>query len=246
MENERPSRSKQPTCQQVDNITSHEHRIDNTVVPFVYMVYQRVEYLQQALESLKQSDFPRSTVPLIISLDGRVPAMVEFVQSLKTSRDFRIYTMIHPHACYDHPTSFPGNDTKLEGRNDWSATCAKHHFAWMLRQVFRLDLSSFGKVEHFMFMEEDYLVAPTIYSTIVQGLNAMEQYDTEFLGLGFDLKPGGQRRNIRGANVMDMFHMSSFVTGPMTLSRQIYKRFVAGMQEFCTFDDVSGLEGLAL
>jgi hypothetical protein len=45
----------------------------------------------------------------------------------------------------------------------------------MMKTVFALPFDV-QVVENFLFMEHDYIVAPTVHSTIVQGLNAMKQF----------------------------------------------------------------------
>ena len=106
-------------------------------VPFVFMVFNRLHYFNQSIESLRQSDFPRDRVPVIISHDGHVPDIVHYVETMKS--DFQVIQLFHPFSCYDHQSSFPGNDEKLnEGyRGDKAGnsrtaqvTCAKHHFTW--------------------------------------------------------------------------------------------------------------------
>jgi len=261
-----------------------QHTVDNTVVPFVYMVYKRVDYLKKSVDSLRRSDFPRHRVPLIISHDGRVPEVVEFVDSLK--KEFNVVQLFHPYSCYEHPHSFPGNDTSLnEGykgdaygnpREAW-VTCCKHHFTWILRTVFgssddelgltdsgalsahrqrqqstdddvnaeakeSLDDLSSSMVDTFLFMEEDYVVAPTVYGAIIEGLNVIELNDHKtsngigFLGVGLDPTEGNA---VHEPTYMDSdtWFVSAFRTGPMTMNRRAFAQLQRHAQDYCRFDE---------
>lgn len=232
---------------------ARRHTVHNTVVPFVYMVYKRVDYLKKAIDSLRRSDFPKTRVPLIISHDGHVPEVVEYVESLKS--EFQVIQLVHPHSCYDHPYSFPGNATELnvgyEGdtfgnpRAPW-ATCAKHHFTWMIKTVFDGLNLRFGKrragrqaTDTFLFLEEDYLVAPTIYEAVVEGLNLMEMHEKdgfEFFGLGMDPTEGGGKLQPTYISNNAWF-ASVFRSGPMTISRKIFERFRDEAAAYCRFDE---------
>ena len=159
--------------------SEHEH------IPFVIMAFRRVEYLKQMIASLLASDFPHETVPIVISHDGRVPEMMDYVQSLLNDHEhnkLNIIQLIHPHSCYEHPHSFPGNDTSLNvgyagdsygnPRSAW-ATCCKHHFTWMMNTVFR-DLDALQPYDTFFFLEEDYVVSRTVYSSLCQGTKTIQ------------------------------------------------------------------------
>jgi hypothetical protein len=98
------------------------------------MVYKRVDYLKRMIDSLRNSDFAKDNVPLIISHGGRLPEMVEYAESLK--EEFDVLQLFHPFSCYDHPDSFPGDDVSLNDgyKGDTygnprtaSITCYKHH-----------------------------------------------------------------------------------------------------------------------
>jgi hypothetical protein len=122
--------------------------------------------------------------------------MVEYVESLK--KEFQVIQIFHPYSCFEHPDSFPGDDKELNKdykgdlfgnpRSPW-ATCCKHHFTWMLNTVFAMKFDSL-EVDNFLFLEEDYIVAPTVYSTIASGLNVMEslekKLDDGFFGIALD------------------------------------------------------------
>lgn len=170
--------------------------VENTTVPLVFMVFKRVEYFQKAIESLRKSDFPKSRIPLIISHDGHVPEMVEYVETLK--KEFQVIQIFHPYSCFEHPDTFPGDDKELNKdykgdrygnpRSPW-ATCCKHHFTWMLKTIFEMKFDSL-QVDNFLLLEEDYIVAPTVYSTIASGLNVMaareKELDDGFFGIALD------------------------------------------------------------
>jgi alpha-mannosidase II len=221
-----------------------DHTSNSTVyVPLVYMVFNRVDYLTQAMDSLRKSDFPRGRVPIIISHDGHIEEMVSFVQSLKT--DFHVIQIFHPHSCYDHPHSFPGDDPKLNenykgdtygNRREAKVTCCKHHFTWLMNEVFQLD--EVKKADSFLFMEEDYIVAPTIYSSVDSGVNLFHRPDLAGTYFGITLDPTEGYSVAKPPSIAENeWTDKKFVTGPMILDRTMYGRIKQNAQEYCTFDD---------
>lgn len=210
-------------------------------------VYNRLQYLNQSIESLKESDFPRDRVPLIISHDGSVPEVVRFVEDVK--KEFMVIQLFHPFSCFEHPDTFPGEDEKLnEGfKGDkygnprtGKITCAKHHFTWMLNEVFSLNITtSNGTVDSFVFLEEDYVVAPKIYEAILAGLGVLHAMEDHvpggLLGLSLDPTLAGNRRE--PAWVGNAWFTQSFMTGPMSFSRSIFDKIKANAFEYCDFDD---------
>ena len=237
---------------------SHDEYSGAAKVPFVFMVHKRLEYMEKAIESLRNSDFPKSQVPIIVSHDGRVPEMMQYVESLKS--EFHVIQLFHDHACYDHPHAFPGNDTSLNTgykgdtfgnkREAW-VTCAKHHFTWLLKTVFE-DLripregsdtdevsSESELVDTFMFLEEDYVVGPTIYSALIEGLKLTQQYESKsdggFLGVGLDPTHGGSK--FEPSTKSDEWFVEAFHSGPMTLNRNVYQKLRDHASEYCRFDD---------
>lgn len=247
-----PKKKPPPPCQ-FHNISLKTFTVNETIVPFVFMVHKRVKYLQAAMESLRASDFPSASVPVIVSHDGNVKEMVDYVNTLKDEGYFHIVQLFHPHSCYDHPKSFPGDDSSLnEGfagdtygnPRTASITCCKHHFTWMLNKVFQLDFGDDedddSVVDHFLFTEEDYLVSPTVYATIIRGLNAIDQFETEFtegagfLGVALTATTAQKPRLFHG----ESFNIAPFTSGPMTLSRRVFERFRNhAAAEYCQYDD---------
>jgi hypothetical protein len=212
-------------------------------VPLVYMVYNRVDYLKRAIDSLRDSDFPRKTVPIIISHDGHIQDMVSYVESIKS--DFKVIQLFHPHACSEHPHTFPGDDPKLNENYKGDAygnpregriTCCKHHFTWLMNKVFGLD--EVKQASAFFFMEEDYIVGPTVYSTLVNGFKQLEEdhLNESFFGLALDPTEGFVYNAPEGGSE-DFWYDKRFVTGPMAFTRNIFDRIKKNAREYCTFDD---------
>lgn len=218
--------------------------VDDTNVPFVIMVYKRVDYLQQSVESIRNSDFPAKRLPLVISVDGHVQEVIDYVESLKD--EFQIELLVHPFSCHDHPKSFPGDDPKLnEGykgdkyHNPRTAkiTCCKHHFTWLLSTVFSMD--KLVPFETFVFLEEDYVVAPSIYKSVAAGLDAMEELKEEtnggFLGISFDPTHGGMKSLGKGASP-EFWSATQFISGPMTLNRSTFLKIKENSDSYCGVD----------
>ncbi|GKZ00264.1 alpha-mannosidase 2 [Mayamaea pseudoterrestris] len=228
-----------------------EQRLSDVVrstkkVPFVYMVYKRVDYLKKAIESLRISDYPKERVPLIISHDGHVPEVVSYVESLKG--EFQIIQLFHPHSCYEHPDTFPGDDPKLNEkyqgdgygnpRSAW-VTCCKHHFTWMLHTVFdtlEIKNDDGSKVDTFLFLEEDYVVGPTVYRAIIAGLEVVAHNGDLFFGVGLDPSDGNAKSEPYWIP-RDSWFADTFHSGPMTLSRSMYERIQQNAVHYCRFDD---------
>mmetsp|Transcript_83 Transcript_83/g.95 ORF Transcript_83/g.95 Transcript_83/m.95 type:complete len:1276 (+) Transcript_83:55-3882(+) len=217
---------------------------NTNAVPFVFMVHDRVDYFKVAIESLRNSDFPKK-LPLIISHDGHVPEMMEYVKSLKS--EFNVIQIFHPHACYDHPHEFPADAPELnegyEGdiyhnkRSPW-ATCAKHHWIWMTKTVFDMDFDIEESVESIFFIEEDYVVSPTIYSTIMQGLS-LAVNDSKYFGIIFDRTNSGTDKakvpHVR-AGEQD-WHEMYFKTGPFAIGRKTWQKVINARDVFCERDE---------
>jgi N-acetylglucosaminyltransferase II (MGAT2)/Alpha mannosidase middle domain/Glycosyl hydrolases family 38 C-terminal domain/Glycosyl hydrolases family 38 N-terminal domain len=210
------------------------------IVPFVFMVYKRVDYLKEVIETLRKSDFDAARIPLIISLDGHVPEMIEYVHSLKN--EFKVTQLIHEFACHDHPTTFPGDDPALnEGykgdtynnKRSWQITCCKHHFTWMLKTVFTLDM----KADAFLFMEEDYTVANNIYENILTSLDLLVngRDKDDLFGITLDPTDGASKpdKTLRA----DGWYVRTFVSGPMVLTRAMWDKIQSHATEFCSYDD---------
>lgn len=233
------------TVEEGREIPNQKYSVLNTSVPFVYMVHKRDKHFKEAMRSLLASDFPREKVPIVISHDGRVKDMIDFVKSMKAH--FLVIEWFHPFSCYDRPTSFPGDDASLnvgyEGdsygnpRSPW-ATCAKHHFTWMLNEVYRNEkLRSF---DSFVFLEEDYIVSGSVYSAIISGMNVREKLEEEsgmnFFAVAMDPSRGDTvDEPIWYSN--QSWYSTTFSSGPMVLSRNDFGVLAEHKIEYCTFDD---------
>jgi len=215
------------------NSDSHKNRI-----AAVYMVYNRLDYLKWAIDTLRESDYPKS-MPVIISHDGHIPEMVDYVESVKS--EFHIIQLFHPYACSEHPDTFPGDDPKLNqgyngdsygNKREGKITCCKHHFTWLMNTVF--GMKELQAVDGFLFMEEDYIVSPTIYQTIQKGFKYIDTKDlrNDFFGVTFDPSLG-YTYPVPEADWIQ----STFVSGPMAIRRDIFAKIKAHAQDYCTWDD---------
>ena len=205
----------------------------------VYMVYDRVDYLKQAIDTLRESDYP-TTLPLVISHDGHNAEVVQYVESLKS--EFKIIQLFHPFSCTEHPDTFPGEDPKLNenfagdtfgNKRESKITCCKHHFSWMINTVFDMEVTQM--MDGFLFLEEDYIVAPTIYQTIQKGFTYIDTKHRreEFFGLTFDPTDGYAYKIEPSADWIER----KFVTGPMALRRDIFAKIKSHARDFCEWDD---------
>ena len=222
--------------------------IANETIPFVIMSYKRLGYLKQVIESILNSDFPRDRVPLIISHDGHVPEMMEYVLSLRENQTFpKLIQLIHPYSCHDHPNTFPGDDPELNVNYRGDAynntrlgtiTCCKHHFTWLMNTVFTR-LSELEDVDTFLFTEEDYILGPRIYQALVNGKYLLEEKEKEiengFFGLVLDSSALGSSVGPRFTD-MNTWHTSAFVSGPMTLNRKVFGQIQQNAANYCGMD----------
>ena len=208
-------------------------------IPAVYMVYNRVQYLRQAIDSLRQSDFPRDRVPIIISHDGYVEEVIHYVNSIKS--EFQVIQVFHPFACAEHKDTFPGDDPKLNlnysgdaygNKREGKVTCCKHHFTWLINHVFRMN--EMKDADGFMFLEEDYIVAETIYETIQTGLTHIDGKEDTYFGLTFDITEG---YTYSSNGHQDEWFEKRFITGPMAIRRSMFQKIKQNAKEYCTFDD---------
>lgn len=211
-------------------------------IPAVFMVYKRADYLKEVIESLRLSDYPRDTLPIIISHDGYVEEVVSYVESIKS--EFHVIQLFHPHSCLEHPSSFPGDDPNLNkgykgdtygNKREGKVTCCKHHFTWMLNTVFGLEETE--DADGFLFLEEDYKVAPTIYETIQNGFSYIDEgkYQEKYFGITLDPTEGYSYNltHLQGRS----WREKRFVTGPMAIRRDMYAKMKANAKVYCTWDD---------
>ena len=222
---------------------SNPHEIDQDDgddIAAVYMVYKRADYLKKAIDTLRESDYPK-TLPVIISHDGHDKTIVDYVESIKS--EFNIVQLFHPFSCAEHTDTFPGNDPKLNenyngdtygNKRDSKITCAKHHFSWMINEVFQSkELMAIGG---FLFLEEDYIVAPTVYEIIKKGFAYIDSNGSreEFFGLTLDPTDGyAYSAPPEGSSWVERH----FVTGPMAIRRDIFAKISSHAKDFCKFDD---------
>lgn len=216
------------------------------IIPIVIMTFQRIDYLKKLIQSIRDSDADISRVPIIISQDGDVPEMTAYVDSLHG--EFNIKRIVHPYSCYEHPDDFPRDKSGRLNKGfagdsygnprDGKITCCKHHFTWMLKTVFQ-DLEFDIDVESFLFLEEDYALAPNFYETVIHGLELMKDHklpDNErFFGLALDPTNGGTENE---PNVEeDSFYASTFISNPVVIERSMFANFLKNSRIFCTYDD---------
>ncbi|KAG7358910.1 glycosyl hydrolase family 38 protein [Nitzschia inconspicua] len=211
-------------------------------IPAVFMVYKRADYFKEVIESLLSSDYPRDTLPIIISHDGHVEEMVSYVETIKSK--FRVIQLFHPHSCSEHPFTFPGDDPKLnEGyqgdtygnKREGKVTCCKHHFTWMLNTVFGLEETK--DADGFLFLEEDYKVAPTIYETIQNGFSYIDEENLQEKYFGITLDPTEGYAYKAPALEGSSWREKRFVTGPMAIRRDMFYRIKANAKVYCNWDD---------
>lgn len=211
-------------------------------IPAVFLVYNRPDYLKKAIDSLRLSDYPRDEVPIIISHDGHVKEMMAYVESIKS--EFHVIQLFHPHACSEHPSTFPGDDPKLNqdykgdtygNKREAKICCLKHHFTWMINEVFGLKETK--DADAFLFLEEDYIVAPTVYETVQNGFNYIDESDrqNDFFGVTLDPTEGYGKVVPRAA--AGKWIEKQFVTGPMAIRRDMFAKIKANARDYCTFDD---------
>jgi hypothetical protein len=232
-----------------DHVTSDtNHPIANETIPFVIMSYKRLDYLKAAVESIEKSDFPRDRVPLIVSHDGHVPEMIDYVQSLRDNKRFpKLIQLIHPFSCHDHPNTFPGDDPALNvnykgdaynNKRTGLTTCCKHHFTWLMTNVFT-QLKELLDVDTFLFTEEDYILGPKTYQAIVNGKHSLEQNEKNieggFFGMALDPTIGGSTPDPTPSSP-NAWHKSAFISGPMTMNRKIYQRMQQHAANYCGVD----------
>ncbi|KAL3939557.1 MAG: hypothetical protein SGBAC_005744 [Bacillariaceae sp.] len=220
---------------------AHARSVYKYEIPIVFMVQKRVEYFKRVIDSLQQSDYPRDTVPIIISHDGHVQEMVDFVESIRS--DFQVIQLFHPFSCIEHQHSFPGDDPSLNkvykgdsygNLRDAHVCCLKHHFTWMINEVFAL--VGVKNADGFLFMEEDYIVAPSIYETLQTGFGFLDQDSRrdEYFGLTLDITDNFANKI---PNKRNRWTTKRFVSGPMTIGRRMFDRLKLSSNKYCEFDD---------
>jgi alpha-1,6-mannosyl-glycoprotein beta-1,2-N-acetylglucosaminyltransferase len=105
----------------------------------------------------------------------------------------------------------------------------------MMNTVFGLEETK--DADGFLFLEEDYKVAPTIYETIQNGFGYIDEgnHQEKYFGVTLDPTEGYTFEAIKkeGRN----WGEKRFVTGPMAIRRDIFSKIKANANEYCTWDD---------
>jgi hypothetical protein len=229
---------------------------ENTpIIPIVIMVFNRVDYLKQCIDSIRNSDFNKKRVPIIISQDGDVAEVTKYIESLQD--EFWIHRLVHPYSCYEHQDGFPGDtagtlNANYEGDSyrhprEGKVTCCKHHFTWLIKTVhsnLTLRGNAQDHIQHFFFTEEDYIVGPNVYESIVRGVGFLDQVElpkddvainTTAFGLLLDPTNGNSRPV--PSHLEPGFYLTPFVTGPMVLSKTVIGEIISAAKSYCEFDD---------
>jgi alpha-1,6-mannosyl-glycoprotein beta-1,2-N-acetylglucosaminyltransferase len=193
------------------------------------------------------------------------------VNQLKTNLSNPVISIFHPFSCMEHPNSFPGNETTYNlnytgdsfgNLRDGKITCCRHHFTWMIKTVFETTRIFVPDNNHpptttvnaFLFLEEDYVVSPTIYETVLSGLRLYHQLSNEndtgegYFGVTLEgdhtaatIVSQWQRTTNNNKKkqqlVEEGWKLKQFKTGPMVITRDIWNQFQQHAFEYCTYDD---------
>lgn len=104
----------------------------------------------------------------------------------------------------------------------------------MMQNVWDMDLGIDGvNVDAMFFMEEDYIVSPSIYETVLTGLDLSS--DSSYFGIVLDVTNGGIER--LPDTVEDGWVERQFRTGPMAFPRRTWEAFKSAKDVFCKYDD---------
>lgn len=212
---------------------------DRYDIAAVYMVNERVGYLKRAIDTLRESDYPERQ-PVVISHDGRNKEVVDYVDGLK--KEMNVVQIFHPYSCSEHPDSFPGDDPELNrgykgdtfgNKRDGRITCCKHHFTWLINTVFGME--ELRKLQGFLFLEEDYIVAPTVYETMDRGFAYIDSSGRrdEFFGVILDPSDAYAYDFPKTADWIQR----GFVTGPVAIRRDVFAEIKRHARDFCEWDD---------
>ena len=91
-------------------------------------------------------------------------------------------------------------------------------------------------MDGFLFLEEDYIVAPTFYENIQKGFAYIDSKgrQEEFFGLVLDPTDGYA---FQAPSKDSGWVERQFVTGPMAIRRDIFAKINTHAKDFCEFDD---------
>ena len=99
-----------------------------------------------------------------------------------------------------------------------------------------MDLTSQG-FDHVVFFDEEYLLSLDVYKVVVQGLNAIMEFEntTSVKALGVGLAA----RSPQHAYMKDTsaFNLAPFTSGPITMSREIYALIRDHAEDYCHIDE---------
>ena len=218
-------------------------------------VHNRLQHLEQLLESLEQNQFIRDTL-IITSHDLYSPHIHELVTSVRYTRVIPIY---YPYSQQLHNNTFPGPDPndcpkrmqreealRINCNNadtpdqygnyrEAQFTSIKHHWFWKIITVFeKLDCLR-GYTGHVLFLEEDHYTSPDFVATALQlvELRNASCPECDFINMGVY-----QPKNTEGASNVFVYE---WVAGEHNMGfgmdRGTWDRIKSCADYFCKFDD---------
>ncbi len=196
---------------------------DAPEVHWLVLFNKRVWAQEITLQSLHDAGVRKN---ILISADGLDSERQREVISKFNTLEARV--IHHPFACSRHPTTFPGNDPRLNigyrgdlyknNRSEW-ATCLKHHWWWAMHIAWR-DLRDMSLL---CFLEEDTPIHPQTLDWIRHTSRDHIEDDT------FGLK----------------LHSTASSGIPMCMTSKTWERVSSDAAKFCEHDDYNWDKTLA-
>eukprot|EP00088_Acartia_fossae_P004770 TRINITY_DN12067_c0_g1_i4.p1 TRINITY_DN12067_c0_g1~~TRINITY_DN12067_c0_g1_i4.p1 ORF type:complete len:517 (-),score=99.95 TRINITY_DN12067_c0_g1_i4:174-1724(-) len=220
-------------------------------------VHNRVQYLRQLLESLREARGIDQTL-LIFSHDVYQDDINSMVRSINFTRVLQIF---YPFSIQTHPYTFPGESSKDCPRNakpeevkklncinkDWpdlyghfreaKFTQTKHHWWWKANRIFNHLNSTSSFKGLVIFMEEDHYVT----SDFLHVLNLMHKHNNKLsnpaniLSLGTYLKKLNYKENSKQVEMTQW--VSSLHNMGMALTKSTWNKIIQCQNHFCQYDD---------
>jgi len=223
----------------------------------VIQVHTRLPYLVQLVDSLRHAKDINSTLVIFSHdvFDAQINALVQSIEFCKVMQIF------YPYSIQLHPDDFPGEDPNDCPRNipmgkamqigctnaltpdvyghyrEARFAQTKHHWWWKINRAFDGLEATRDHSGPFIFLEEDYLVAPD-FLHVLKLLQAGQDSACSHCNI---LSLGTYSKTYNFAGDSGKAQISQWVSSRhnmgMVITRRLWNQIKLCADKFCTFDD---------
>ncbi|GAQ81282.1 N-acetylglucosaminyltransferase II [Klebsormidium nitens] len=220
--------------------------ITPTTVPIVVYVHNRPAYLREVLTRLSRVDGIAESL-LIVSHDGYFPEVVAVVREFTFMRIKQRTTSKNsfpsrsPDDCPGTPSPITpapdgctGDSDQYDNFRNPFFVGLKHHWFWLMNQVWD-EMEEFQNFDgHICFLEEDHLVVPNAYRTLQVLIAVKNARCPDCVAVSLST---GHRAHSPGVLGGEHFVADRMSNMGYAFNRTVWRRIKAQARKFCGFDD---------